>query len=143
MGKIQRHIGKETQIATSKDEYRERYKELVGIYPPSLGDNGRIFIDNREVIVTINEGDLGTLTVIIKEGETEPSFAAVCGLLDLTFANKGNYLLCSILVNYDNIARINPMRSDTFTFTDYDEGKKHEDTMKSVDGSPALGDDSK
>ena len=66
MGKIQRHIGKETQIATSKDEYRERYKELVGIYPPSLGDNGRIFIDNREVIVTINEGDLGTLTVIIK-----------------------------------------------------------------------------
>lgn len=123
----------------SKDEYRERYKELVGMYPISVGNNGGIFIDNIEVIGTINEGDLGTLTVIIKEGETESSFAAACGLMDLTFANKGKHLLCSILTNYDNIVRINPMSSDTITFIDYDKVKKHGDTTKSVDG----GDESK
>ena len=125
----------------SKDEYRERYKELVGMYPISTGNNGGIFIDNIEVLGTVNEGDMGTLTVKIKNGETESSVAASCSVMDLTFASLGKHLLCSILTDYDIIVGINPMSSDTITFTDYEKVKKYGEASTSGDGSTTSGDD--
>ena len=124
---------KSTLYDRSKDEYKERYKELVGMYPVSAVKVGGIFIDNIEVFGTVSDRDLGILSVKIKYGETESIVEADCGVLDLSFADLGKHLLCSILYDYDSIIGISPRSSDTIKFTNYDKVKKNGETNTPLD----------
>ena len=124
------------------NEYREKYKELVGMYPPNYAQdvgNGGYFIENIEVIGNVGQSDMGSLTVKIKKDKTVSSVESICGILDLYYANKGKHLLCAIYNEYDDIEGIDPRNGDTITFTDYNKVKKLGDTTTSEDSTKTSG----
>ena len=84
------------------NEYREKYKELVGMYPPNYAQdvgNGGYFIENIEVIGNVGQSDMGSLTVKIKKEKTVSSVESICGILDLYYTNKGKHLLCEYITS--------------------------------------------
>lgn len=123
------------------NEYREKYKELVGIYPPNYLQNGGYFIENIEVIGDVEERNMGSLTVEIKKGETVSLVESICGILDVSYASKGKHLLCGIYSDYDNIEGISLRDDDTITFIDYNKVKKLGDTTTSQDSTNTSGDE--